>query len=239
MKRLPQKLNRNKGVSLRSDAKRTHEILCGLIRQTISDVPHKADTTQWTQPMTLSQWGEVLGVHERTVRRMIRVDPIRYDVRRIDGQNVTLLRLDDGSPDTPRTVAKRMVKVWEGRYPDYPVKPKVFGMLVGMAKEWPPGLQVDVFAFALKNWTAFNSAMKAEMEFAEVARRNGWDIWHPDALADHYLETARRMEGEKLRPRFYRFPSPPVLLKFSHIAEWLYRSEATVPEDKCPFLYVP
>lgn len=81
----------------------------------------------------------------------------------VGGVKMTLLRLGDPGPVTHRQIAKHMSNIWRQSLDGRSNTPKEFGLLIGLAKDWPEGQQVEVFKAVMKNWSGFMAGAKLEI----------------------------------------------------------------------------
>ncbi|WP_300532838.1 hypothetical protein [uncultured Mameliella sp.] len=210
------------------------EHLMRTILRAMDETPFLSDGYTWSPGLTLEAWSNVTGIAERTLKRLVNIPPIRKDVRGRGALKVMHLRVGDAVDDTPRVLAKKMGKYWDKALPKNKHTPKMFGMFQGLAKEWEPGHQFEIFKHTIsqRGWYAFNGevigAVALTRDLYREFEENGWDLvnlWHPEALEDDRLETARQMVGEDLRVRVYKFPSVPVMRRFHYVAQDLYFAE--------------
>ena len=101
-------------------------------------------------------------MHIKTVERSLNSDAIQYDVCMINKVKNILLRRNDGKISDEfkyRLLANAMKKIFKestGR----DIKPKDFGGLTELAKQWPNKFQSRIFRHTLANWPDFCVAYK-------------------------------------------------------------------------------
>ncbi|MDN5788783.1 MAG: hypothetical protein L0H65_17355 [Pseudorhodobacter sp.] len=95
-----------------------------------------------------------------------------------------------------------------------------FGMICGLAHDWPDGWQMEVFRHTVIRWPDFMDDVKLEVELALHARDGQIDPFHPEVIADPLYTTARRYhgQGDKLSLRIYCRRFIPLLRAFWPIA---------------------
>ncbi|MCT4559507.1 MAG: hypothetical protein N4A61_15780 [Pelagimonas sp.] len=99
-----------------------------------------------------------------------------------------------------------------------------FGMLCGLASDFPDGYEMAIFKHALRCWPDFMDHAKLEIETALALRAADDDPFHPEALSDHTLTTARRYRGRehKLSLRVYQRPLISFLRAYWPVAVELF-----------------
>ena len=171
------------------------EAIRKLVVAEIAANPLELDGFQWCalpQPIIAA----TLGCSVSTVRRIISEKPFVRDWALIGDAKVKTLLLREGDPNamTPRRIAKALRNIWieaTGKA----ITPKDFGLLVGLAKDWPDGFQFELLKFVLADWQRFMSAVK-------------WWIDMENIAAD--------VEGKPptLYKRYYRYPAINVVRTF-------------------------
>ncbi len=96
------------------------------------------------------------------------------------------------------------------------VSKKEFGMLCGLARDWPDGWQFEVFRHAAIHWWDFMDDVKFEVELALELHDTRQSPFHRELLADPLYATARRLwpQRDELSQRIYRRPFIPLLRRF-------------------------
>ena len=128
-----------------------------------------------------------------------------------------------------------MSKIWREHTGQKTTLPRLYGMMFGLAQEWPDGYQVKIFEHALKNWTGFCAAAKQEIYTAMLIRESGGDPFAHGNEHDPLLETARWCQGQELSYRYYKHVSLPFLRKLSHIAKSQYCAHCQKNGVELPF----
>lgn len=182
------------GTALRKDKRERHEKLCKLITESIETDGQEFDGHVWAVRYQ-EDWADMLGVNVRTLRRLIKAPPIQSTVTSVEGVRATLLRLGEPGPPTPRTIAQTMARAFRTKTGQR-VNPGQFGMLVGLAKEWPDGHQLAIFKYIISN--------------------EGWE-WFMVGVG---LEIALlKAEGHAdLKKMFFKYPHIPTLRRFEGVA---------------------
>lgn len=158
-------------------------------------------------------WADRLGVSTKQVQRISRAAPVRFLTVLIGDTKMTVYRPGSMTDKTPEDYARIMSKMWfkaSGRR----ATGKEFGLLVGLAKDWPPGRSPFLFNLVLKNWPMFCSGMKQEIDL-------GLD-------GEHWLYK----DPAKFEHRYLRYPSIATIRLF-----WPTGMEMLLMYDQktCPF----
>ena len=92
-----------------------------------------------------------------------------------------------------RKVANTVSKIWREHTGQKTTSPRLYGMMFGLAQEWPDGYQIKIFEHALKNCTGFCASAKQEFYTAMlIGESGGGDLFAHGNEDDPLLETARR-----------------------------------------------
>ena len=201
-----------------------HGELCALIAEAQVASPHEHVGQIWAKPVSLQAWCEIGGFALRTLKELIKYPPIRRYQCNLPGGKVTLLRVGDPGPEQDKVLAKQIAAYFLAATKEETVSRNEFGMLCGLAHDWPDGWQVEIFKHAIIHWPDFMDVVKVEVEIALEVLGRGDDPFHPEALADPLYATARRYcgRGDKLSLRVYRRPFIPLLRAFWPIAVELF-----------------
>ena len=177
-----------------------HARLCELIRAAQVASPHEHVGQIWAKPISLQAWCDIGGFALRTLKELIKYPPIRRYQCNLPGGKVTLLRVGDPGPEQDKVLAKQMAAYFLAATKEETVSRNEFGMLCGLAHDWPDGWQVEIFKHAIIHWPDFMDDVKVEVEIALAVLGRGDDPFHPEALADPLYATARRYcgRGDKL-----------------------------------------
>ncbi|QKC85778.1 hypothetical protein EB232_33375 [Mesorhizobium sp. NZP2077] len=241
-----------------------------LVASSIAKDPYDFDGFPWCS-MSHRERGEALGVHEKTIRRLIKQAPFAFDTTR----NVTLVRIaEPGEKPTPRIYAKKMA-AFVRRYlakhvpeqrtklraekkaltdaldapadlamlnkalslslspdelHDLPDDEKLekaearlvkvvkwasnlreretsrdFGCLIGLAKVWPDGAQVEILEVIFDNWTAFMTGVKYQQHLDREANRKLKEV-DPTAKLN------------QVRALFFDYPHIPTIRRYWRVA---------------------
>ncbi|MCV2880366.1 hypothetical protein OE699_16155 [Sedimentimonas flavescens] len=180
---------------MRKDKQQRHEELCALIKETVAECPKEFEGHTWAiRPQ--ADWCELLGVSDRTLRDLTKIPPICTTTTHVEGRKAVLLRLGTPEAKTDRHIANIMANIFAEKTGRRPAG-RSYGMLRGLAQNWPEGAQLAIFRCVLNEWSMF--------------------------MAGVQLEIGRMIqEGEGGEHRRYKFPSISVMLRFHHIALEMY-----------------
>lgn len=165
-------------------------LLIKLIGQGVAEAPHERGGQFWCAAPQ-EDWAEELDVSVRTFRRMIQEPPIVREQGEIDGVKYALLRIGqpgEAPAKTPEHIANIMRKVWAEKV-GTTLSPQQHGCLIGLAKEWPEGCQVDIFKTVLSNWSGFMAGVKI-------------------------IQEMMAQDGEEVESKFFIYPSITVMRRF-------------------------
>lgn len=236
---------------MRQDAQIKQDNLCALILADINGDPQSIDGQLWAGAYSHDEWAQRAGLTVRTFRRLIAKPPFVSTVRGSGSNKRTYLRLGAAPAYDLRKVQNTMSKIWRERTGCTWTDPRTqYGPICGMAEEWPDGWQVKVFEHALTHWGTFMACTKLEIQAAldvidaAEARGEEPDLFSPDAMLDHVLETARRVPRRQLQIRHLEFPSLGYLRRFCHVALTVYVDHLQdrgkpVPAELSGNIYLP
>lgn len=201
-----------------------HARLCDMIRAAQEASPFEHVGQIWAKPVSLQAWCDIGGFALRTIKELIKHPPIRRYQCNLPGGKVVLLRVGDPGPEQDRAIAKQMDAYYRAATKEPTISKAEFGMLCGLARDWPDGWQVDIFKHAVIRWPDFMDDVRAEVEAALDGHARDDDPFASGAAQDHMLTTARRYWGreDKLSRRLYRRPFIPLLLAFWPVAVELF-----------------
>ena len=201
-----------------------HGQLCALIEAAQAASPYEHIGQIWAKPLSLQGWCDIGGFALRTIKELIKHPPIRRVQCNLPGGKVVLLRVGDPGEEQVKAIAKQMQAYFLAATKEETINRKEFGMLCGLSRDWPDGWQTEIFRHAVIYWPDFMDDVKVEVALAIEARDGRLDPFHPEALADPLLATARRFwgQGERLDERIYRRPFIPLLRAFWPIATELF-----------------
>jgi hypothetical protein len=169
-----------------------------LVLQVIEADPFEREGFVWAKRSQL-WYAEQLGVSERQVRRLVKEIPLCQSTVKLDGHVITLLRVGNLAEKSPEAVARIMSQLWQKKVGRRPT-PHEFGLLVGLAKDWPPELALDFLVTLIDNWPIFMQAVKLHVDLAKTFG----DFHEPDPDAFY--------------SRFLSFPSISVIRRFYPLA---------------------
>jgi hypothetical protein len=133
-----------------------------LIAKCIEEAPIELDGFRWCG-MPQSEMATALQCSVETLRRLISKPPIVRKRR----MGMTLLRVGEPGPQTHYDLAQIMSAIFRkktGRRTNV----DQFNCLLGLAGEWPDGLQVELFKIAMTRWPEFMAGVNVE---AQIIRR--------------------------------------------------------------------
>ena len=169
------------------------EALSELIKHEIKHNPIERGGVKWA--VRNQNWYCVqLGVSVSTFRRLISKAPFVREQASIDGLKLCLLRICDThepATKTPQHLANIMRKIWIQTV-GKPVSGKQHGCLIGLAKVWPEGFQIEIFKTALKDWPAYMVGVK-------------------------FVQDKMMNNGQNVVFRFYKYPSIQVMRRFPEV----------------------
>ena len=143
------------GKSNRSVRARLRE----LVEQRAAQQPHHLDGRAWAAEPQDWYCGQ-LGVSPATLRRAIAGPPFVRTTRRVDGRNVTLLRVGDPAPKSARDYVNIMRAIWRRRTRRQ-LGAREAGCLYGLVGAWPEGETPKLLALVLDDWPEFMAGVKA------------------------------------------------------------------------------
>ncbi|MEP9387259.1 hypothetical protein [Mesorhizobium sp. KR9-304] len=169
------------------------DALRDLVAATIAASPYELDGFSWCA-LPQPEMAAKIGCSVETVRRIIRKPPF---VRR-RRKNITLVREGVPGPVTNYDRAQIMSSIWR-KVTGKRTTIHEFHCLLGLAGEWPEGLQITLFKIVLWDWPFFMSAVK------------------------HHIDmelSVSSLEGKEptLKKRFFAFPSITVMRRFAFLA---------------------
>ncbi|UWQ52738.1 hypothetical protein [Leisingera caerulea] len=177
----------------RKDRSQKLERLCEHINEIIALEGQEFDGHIWAI-LPQKEWAAMLGVDERTIRRLIKMPPIQTTTTQVEGVKATLLRVGKPGKPTPRTTAQAMAGIFRKRT-EQSVNPNQFGCLVGLAEAWPDRHELEIFKY--------------------VTSPEGWE-WFMTGLG---LEIAvEQSEGKHTRKMFFKHPHIPTLRRYAKVA---------------------
>ncbi|WP_197917984.1 hypothetical protein [Thiosulfatihalobacter marinus] len=154
--------------------------------------------------LPLSDWAEQLGVTTKTVSRLIRHEPIQFTKTMVEGVPATLLRVGKKGKQSPRELANIMATLFKKHTGADKVSRVQWGMLHGLAEEWPEGYQIAIFKHMItpQGWRSFMAALSL------------------------YVHVQQEAEGNtSLFKRYYDKPTISVLRRFWQVAADAYKTD--------------
>lgn len=180
---------------VRKDKQERFDRLVAVIEQQVQNEPVEFEDQVWAnapEPM----WADLADISLATLKRYIKLPPIRRTWTHIDGAKVVLLRVGEPAPLKPREIANLMKSIFH-KILKFEVQQTNYGILKGLAQKWPQGHQLEIFKLVLNNWPAFKAGVAIEIGMLIDAGRPGKFTWH-------------------------EFPSVSVMLRFQSVAVELY-----------------
>ncbi|MFT4095749.1 MAG: hypothetical protein QM651_01410 [Rhodoblastus sp.] len=195
---------------LKSDIDERKAKLAKIIGDLIASEPIERGGLKWAA-VHQDELAKHLGVDRRTLHRWTNARPFQREIGRAgEHPRATLLRLlADGETPTqsPETLANIMRKIWEAKV-GTALNGKQHGCLIGLAKEWPDGHQLEIFKCVLNDWKRFVVATRHLMDVA--AEFAGEDV--KQLTADDGKPAIRKM----------KFPSSTYMRVFADVAVCVY-----------------
>ena len=208
-----------------SPAMRTmHGALCSLIEAAQTESPFDHHGEVWAQPLSQEAWCKVGGFALRTFQEILKYPPIRRYRCKLDGRVTTLLRIGEPGAEANRDCANAMKRFYMTKTGEAKIRKDQFGMLHGLAQNFPDGYQHAIFKHTLFRWSVFMDDAGAEIDAALGCYAGGHDPFAPGADWDHMLTTARRFywrQGD-VKPRVLRYPNIDFLLALWPVAVELF-----------------
>ncbi|MDM9621123.1 hypothetical protein [Rhizobium sp. S96] len=168
------------------------------------DEGHELDGKRWAK-RSQDEFAAELGISISTFFRAISKPPFVRDTRMIEGRKLTLVRLGvTKAGGTDRHQANILSKIWREHMKQPRTSPADYGCICGLVETWPAGAAPAILSIVLKQWPAFMSGVKFEM----------------DALA---------ASGQG-KVAFYQWPNLKVIRRFSGVAVELWKMEKPAPK---------
>ncbi len=149
-------------MAMRKDAQERHTKLCTLIQESVETEGQEFEGNKWAV-MPRAVWAKMLGVDKKTISRLIKHPPIQTWDTQVEGDRCILLRVGEPGKKSPRHMANIMAKMYLKKTGRMRTNHE-FGMLVGLAEEWPEGYQVAIFKNMLDDWNGFVHMLAVHVE---------------------------------------------------------------------------
>lgn len=196
---------------MRADAKERHTKLCALIQKEVKREGQEFEGHVWAI-LPLSVWADMLGVTSaKTVSRLIRHEPIQFTNTMVEGVPAVLLRVGKKGKQSPRELANIMATLWKKQTGAEEVSKHLWGMMCGLAENWPEGYQIAIFKHVITphGWHSFMAALSLHIAIQQEA------------------------EGDTvIVKRYFNHPSVSVLRRFWQVAADAYKSDMQVKSMK-------
>lgn len=185
-----------------------------LVLEVMTDDPVIYDGNAWAaRPM--AWYAEALQMTDRHVQRLTDAVRLRKLTIRHNGKKTTLLRWGKEQRHASDDLARIMQVVWKKKGKAKPT-PKEYGMLLGLARDWPYPYAPDLFKTVIDNWSVFMGGVKVYIDMA----KEGGDFYEKNP--------------GKFHQRYLRYPSIPVIRRFWRVAPETYTivagNQGSVPE---------
>lgn len=132
-----------------------------LVTELIATDPFMREGHPWAaRPQ--AWWAERIGVSTKQVQRISLAAPVRINLPLVDGTKMAVYRPGSMADKTPEDYGRIMSKMWLKGSERQTTK-KEFGLLVGLAKDWPQGKAPYLFDLVLSNWGAFCAGAHTEI----------------------------------------------------------------------------
>lgn len=179
--------------------------LAGLITDCIAglheDPPVERGGVTW-MPADQEVLARHLGVSVKTLYRWTAELPFQREAAAVYGHGkVSLFRVvvaGEKPVRTPQHVANIMRNIWAEKV-GTPITPHQHGCLIGLAKTWPEGSQLDIFKHVLNHWSDYMGTVKHFMRLIAEA-------------SETPLTTAK--DNTTFYNRYFRYPTITVMLRF-------------------------
>ena len=227
----------NNDFHLSAAMREKHQHLCEIIAQSMKQTPFEAKGLIWAAAISQDAWCRVTGLALRTLQELVKHPPIMRYRCKIGGLIVTLLRIghpDSGDPEEAKRLAKLMSRTYRDKTGEAQIRAAEFGMLCGLARDFPAGFQLEIFKHTVLCWPDFMDMAKFEIEAALELRRQEVSPFADEFRAVHYLTTARRLHGEELSLRTYKRPFIPLLRVLWPVAVEMFIDHREMRGGSCP-----
>ena len=149
---------------MRSDKQKKHAAFVDLIHEVAAagQVSSSMDFEGFIwAAMSQSIWCEGLGISDRTLRELAKHPPI-VKTKTVTGYGtpMVLYRIGTEPHQSHRHVANIMGRYFRKKYARPRLEPRAYGCLIGLAEEWPQGVQIAIFKTVLSNWSEFMAGVK-------------------------------------------------------------------------------
>lgn len=189
--------------------------LRGLVAKDMEEAPYEYRGLTWSK-RPISWFSAPLGFSARHTDRLIKQICARRLVIRVEQKKTMLIRVGGDPRLCQDDLARIMVKIWKqstGRNHSA----KEYGMLHGLAQDWPYPYGPDLFTTTIDNWAVFMAGVK---QYVSVAKVTG-DFYEPSP--------------GKYHDRYLRHPSISVIRRFWPVAAETYvlvaGDQSKVPEE--------
>jgi hypothetical protein len=162
----------------------------------------------------IGSYAETLKLSERHTTRLIKKLPLRRLVIKREGTKVMHLRWGGEQRHAADDLARIMRNVWKKAGKPKPT-PKEYGMLIGLARDWPYPYAPDLFKTVIDNWSVYMSGVKIHIE---LGKQSGDDY---------------EKDPAKFHQRFLKYPSISVIRRFWTVAPETYAIVAA-SQDSVP-----
>lgn len=209
------------------------ERLAALVHQTIEEHGVFFEDKTWAiRPR--QEWADLAGVTTRTVTRSFKKDPFDTLQKLVEGRRATLVRIGKHDPNQPSRLAATMAKMFRANIvqnddinakqksiyeaaghtwkPKRSVTQREYGCLIGLAKDFRSGWQLEIFKFAIsaEGWKRTKDISKFKTEDLETP-------------LDEILKKSKGASFIKMKPGkahlFQHYPHIPTLRLFWMCAE--------------------
>ncbi len=206
-------------IKTRESLKGARLALYDLVEHEIEIAPVVKEGRVWAD-LPAEKIAHQLDISLRHARRLYKDNPFRYAVKILKGVKSTLIRIGPASDLTHEDQARMMAKFWRytiGRKET----PDDFGCLVGLAKDFPQGLALDIFSTVVANWSPYMAGVK----IAEHLGQFEGDVFDKNPKNFHL--------------RFLRYPCISLIRRFSYVTQDFYEDaiQEMLSDPKCPHVY--
>lgn len=198
-------------MALRKDKQKRHDRLCTLIQELVKTEGQVLHGYTWAL-RSRNAWADLVEVSPPTLTDLTNHPPIQklvtmgYDDETGRAVKVTALRVGEAPKFSTRDMANIMGKAFT-KQTGKKVSKQEWGMLNGMAENFPEGYQIDIFKHAITpdGWHGFMAICSVEVR----------------QMIDEAKEQGQTSSAFK---RYYRYPSIRVLRRFWEFAADAYKT---------------
>lgn len=152
---------------MRADKQKRHDELCQIIQELTAKENQLFDGKKWVLK-SRTEWAALLGVSPPTITELSKIPPLEKLVKLVENEHgkqvkgMALRVMQEG--EKPTKEAADLARIMQYQFVNKTgknVTRREFGLLNGLAKNWPDGYQVAIFKHVIsdKGWTSFMAAL--------------------------------------------------------------------------------